>query len=52
MFNAKKLGDKFAFTSVWSTLMANLTTLATSNVNYTEPTALFSVRETGDAVQG
>lgn len=52
----KKLGDKFTFTSVWNTLMDNLTTLATSYVNYTEPTAFFYVGETrfkgGDTLYG
>ena len=55
MSNVKKLGDKFTFTSVCNTLMDNNTTLATSNVHYTEPTALFYVGETrfkGDTLYG
>ncbi|KAJ4894257.1 putative cysteine-rich repeat secretory protein 17 [Raphanus sativus] len=55
MSNAKKLGDKLGFASVWNTLLDNLTTLAISRVNYTEPTALYSVGETrfkGDTIYG
>ncbi|KAJ4894254.1 putative cysteine-rich repeat secretory protein 17 [Raphanus sativus] len=55
MSNAKKLGDKLGFASVWNTLMDNLTTLALSQVNYTQPTALYSVGETrfkGDTIYG
>ena len=55
MSNMKKLGDKFTFTSVCNTLMDNKTTLATSIVHYTEPTALFYVGETrfkGDTLYG
>ncbi|KAJ0264683.1 putative cysteine-rich repeat secretory protein 31 [Hirschfeldia incana] len=55
MSNAKKLGDKLGFASVWNTLLDNLTTLAISRVNYTEPSALYSVGETrfkGDTIYG
>ncbi|CAN6999770.1 hypothetical protein IGI04_019790 [Brassica rapa subsp. trilocularis] len=55
MSNAKKLGDKLGFGDVWNNLMDNLTTVAISRVNYTEPTALYSVGETrfkGDTVYG
>ncbi|KAG2306548.1 hypothetical protein Bca52824_026296 [Brassica carinata] len=56
MSNAKKLGDKLGLARVWNTLMDNLTTLAiSSQVKYTEPTALYSVGETrfkGDTIYG
>ncbi|CAH8386226.1 unnamed protein product [Eruca vesicaria subsp. sativa] len=55
MSNAKKLGDKLGFASVWNTLLDNLTTLAISRVNYTEPDTFYSVGETqfkGDTVYG